>query len=305
MKIKQVINQLKSSEFTDKLSKDKLMDMAAALSYYSALSLAPLLIILIFGVSFLGEDFKNELIAQIQALVGKQAGETIGVIAKNADKTPTARNVAGIAGILTLLFSAGAIFGQLRASLNVIFETADQCEPKKEQKKSFLRSAYDFIKEKVFTMGMVLTFVLISVISLVASSAIAVIFQGGEAFLGQALAFLASQVVFSFVFGAIYYFVPEIKIKPKIAFVAGLVTAFLFTIGKHLIGIYLGQSATANMYGAAGSLILLLMWVFYSSLIIFISAEIANEINKIYLAETRGEVYGQAESHRDGRDLFH
>ncbi|WII72468.1 YihY/virulence factor BrkB family protein [Bdellovibrio sp. 22V] len=268
-----------SGQFIDKLDRDKILDLAASLSYYTALSFAPLLVLLLTFVSFLGDNFKQELLMEVEGLVGGRAQDTIKAIAKNASQTPEVRDWAGLAGLITLLFSAGAIFSQLRMSLNIIFEVREE-DLKKPEKEGFFVSAWNFIKQKIFSMGMVLTFVFISIVSLVVSSMLSMFLSGTAAILGEFINLGVSFLVFSFLFAAIYYFLPQRQIRPGIAFTAGAITAILFSIGKSLIGMYLGQSAVANLYGAAGSLIVFLMWVYYSSIIIFISAEIANEINK-------------------------
>lgn len=279
MKLSASLRSILSNEFLDKLDRDKIWDLSASLSYYTALSLAPLMILLITFVSFLGADFKSELIHQVEGLVGAQASQAIKTIALSADKTPEARGFAGVIGVITLLFSTGAIFSQLRRSLNTIFEV-DTVPAEGEP--GFLQSSMDFVKRRIFSMGMVLAFVFISLVSLVVSSFISMTLHGMAAVVVQTINLLVSLIIFSILFGAIYFFIPQRPIPAVVAITAGLITAFLFSIGKTLIGLYLGQSALASLYGAAGSFIVLLMWVYYSSIIIFISAEIANEINKTH-----------------------
>jgi len=273
------LSRLWQQRFMDKFVADDVLDLAASLSYYTALSLAPLLILLITFVSLIGDNFKAELLTEIQSLVGEQASEAIRAIAINADKAPELRGIAGFVGIATLLFSAGAIFGQLRSSLNKIFEVSKK-ELKEKDKQSFWRDSLGYLKEKVFSMGMVLTFVFISIISLVVSSFLSLYLRGAEGFFFQLLNLLVSFLIFGFLFACIYYFIPAVNIRPKIAITSGLVTAVMFSLGKSLIGLYLGQNAVASLYGAAGSFIVLLMWVYYSSVVIFISAEIAHELNR-------------------------
>jgi membrane protein len=186
--------------------------------------------------------------------------------------------IAGIAGMVTLLFSAGAIFGELRMSLNKIFQV-DKSKLEHPDE-SFLRSTWRFLKDKLFNMGMVLAFVFISIVSLLVSSALSFFLKGDVAVLGQTVNFLVSLAVFGLLFGSLYYFLPQTKISAKIAITSGVITGLLFSLGKSLIGLYLGQSAVGSMYGAAGSLIVVLVWVYYSSAVIFVSAEIANEICK-------------------------
>lgn len=277
--MKDVFKALTSQEFLDKvIDRDKVFDLSASLSYYTALSIAPLLVLTLTSLSFLGGDFKTEFIHQVHDLVGGQAADTITTIAENADQAPGVRDMASIIGTLTLLFSAGLIFGQLRSSLNTIFEVPSATA--NASNNSLFHTSLDFVKQKILNMGMVLTFVFISLVSLLISSLISLIFTGTAAFVGQIANLVSSLVIFGALFSGIYYFLPEVRISRKVAVTAGIVTAFLFSIGKSLIGYYLGKSAIVSLYGAAGSLIVLLMWVYYSSLIIFISAEVANEIDK-------------------------
>lgn len=273
------ISRLWRQKFIDKFVADDVLDLAASLSYYTALSLAPLLILLITFVSLIGNNFKAELLTEIQGLVGEQASEAIRAIAINADRAPEMRGVAGFVGIATLLFSAAAIFGQLRASLNKIFEVSKN-ELKAKDEQSFWMDSLGYLKEKIFSMGMVLTFVFISIISLVVSSFLSLFLKGAEGLLFQMLNLVISFLIFGFLFACIYYFIPAVNVRPKIAITSGFVTALMFSIGKSLIGLYLGQNAVASLYGAAGSFIVLLMWVYYSSVVIFISAEVAHELNR-------------------------
>lgn len=277
--MKGLFRRLTSQEFIDKLDKDKVFDLSASLAYYTALSIAPLLVLTLALVALLGDNLKTELIQQVHTLIGGQAAETITSVAMNADISPHIRGWAGILGLGTLFFSAGAIFGQLRTSLNTIFESAHTTDTKEI---SWFHASWGFLKQKIFNMGMVLSFVFISLVSLLISSLISLLLSGPAAVLGQFANLISSQIVFTLLFAGIYYFLPEKKISKRIALVAGAFTALFFSIGKSLIGFYLGKSAIVSLWGAAGSLIVLLMWVYYSSLIIFLSAEVANELNKLH-----------------------
>lgn len=270
--------------FFDKLTRDDIFDMSAALSYYTALSLAPLLILAITFIGFLGDSFKVELVRQVQELVGTQAAEAIKMITESAERREELRGVAGLFGLLTLLVSAGAIFGQLRTSLNIIFDMSIE-QQKQADKMSFWLSSVGYLKEKLFSIGMVLTFVFISIVSLLISSFLTVIFQGITLVIGQVVNFITSIFIFTLLFSAIYYFLPQKKMSKKMTFIAGTITSILFSIGKFGIGLYLGQSAVGSSYGAAGSMIVLLMWVYFSSLIIFLSAEISHQVEKVFLNE--------------------
>lgn len=264
--------------FSTKMLDDDIFDMSASLAFYTALSLAPILILLLTFLSFMGESFRQELLLQIQELVGIEASKVTHSIAESVDQQPEIRDFAGIVGVSTLIFSAGVIFGSLRRSLNKIFEAPVLGGVPVSA--SLLSGAWTFVKDKLFNMGMVLTFVFISIVSLLISSVISLSLKGAAQALGQIINLLVSFLIFWLLFGAIFWFLPQVKMRRRVAVLSGFVTAILFSVGKSLIGVYLGQSAVASMYGAAGSLILLLLWVYYSSLVIYFSAELSYEINR-------------------------
>lgn len=277
MSIRQFWGQIVSGDFFAKLAKDDLFKMSAALAFYTALTLAPLLILLLTFISLIHQDFREQLLSQIQGLVGSEASVLIRQVAAKAELQGDIRNVASIVGTATLLFSAGAIFGDLRSSLNIIFGI----DPAKEESQSgILQSSWALLKRQFFKMGMVVTFVFISIVSLIVSSVLSLILHPGDAAMGQILNFLISLFIFWILFSAIFYFLPERSIRKRVAMISGLVAAVLFSFGKSLIGLYLGQSAVASLYGAAGSLLVLLMWVYYSSMVIYFSAEIGFELNR-------------------------
>ncbi len=260
------------------MGRDDIFEMSASLSFYTALSLAPLLVLMLTFVALINDSFREEILLQIQFLFGTQSSDILREITKNVEKQPEVRDMAGILGLVTLIFSAGAIFGEMRMSLNKIFEV--KIDYQALEKESFFQSIWTFMKTKLFNMGMVLTFVFISIVSLIVSSILSMYLKGTEAFWGQVANFLISLLIFGLLFSAIYYFLPQVQVRSKVAFMSGFITAFMFSIGKGLIGLYMGQSAVASLYGAAGSFIVLLLWVYYSSAVIFLSAEVANEINK-------------------------
>ncbi|QDK36305.1 YihY/virulence factor BrkB family protein [Bdellovibrio sp. NC01] len=275
--IKEGFHRLTSKEFFEKMSRDDILEMSASLAFYTALSLAPLLVLLLTFVSLINVEFREELLTQIQGLVGAKASELIREIARNVDQRPDIRDMAGIFGLLVLLFSAGAIFGDMRGALNRIFEVHKKEESNEE---TILQSTWQLLKTKLFNMGMVLTFVFISIISLIVSTGLSFYLDGSDQWFGQLINFGVSLAVFWILFSALYYFLPETDVSKRVAGTSGLVTAILFSLGKTAIGLYLGQSAAASLYGAAGSFIVLLMWVYYSSAVIFLSAEIAYQFNR-------------------------
>jgi membrane protein len=245
--------------------------LAAALAYYTLFSLAPLLMIAIaIAGAFFGEEAaQRDIAGQIQGMVGKDGAEAIQAMIQNAHKPSAGGAIATLFGVVTLVLGASGVFGQLQTALNTIWEV----KPKPGQGlKSFLKSRF-----LSFAMVVVIGFLLL--VSLVLSAILA----GISNFFGSVLpALTALGVVLNFalafgvttvLFAAIYKFLPDVKVPWSNLWVGAAVTSLLFSIGRFLIGLYLGNSAVGSTYGAAGSLIVILIWVFYSAQILLIGAE--------------------------------
>lgn len=244
-------------------SKHDVMTLAAALAFYTSLSLAPMLIILLSIASLMGSSSQTQLIDQIHGLLGDQAAQAIDAIIDSTKEKPQMRSFAGIFSVLLLLFTASGVFAQLQLSLNVIFETTGKASA----------GVWGWIRKRILSMGMVITLGFLALVSLVMSAFLAFVFKG-DSQIWQILNFVVTIAVFSALFAIIFKYLPDVKITWKSALIGGVVTAILFAIGKVLIGLYLGKSAVGSAYGAAGSLIVLLSWVYYSGIILFIGAEI-------------------------------
>jgi len=269
MRLRDGIQLLK--ETAKEWSEDKVPLYAAALAYYTVFSLAPLLLIAIAiaGVVFGEEAARGQLDSQIQGLVGQEGATAIQTMIQNTQQPGSGGIIASIIGVITLLFGASGVFGQLQESLNAIWEV----KPKPNRGwKSFLQARF-----LSFAMVVVIGFLLL--VSLVLSAVLSGIssFLGdrvpGFAAVGQGLNFLISFAVITGLFASIYKFLPDVKVPWKNLWVGSAVTALLFNIGKYLIGLYLGNSSVSSTYGAAGSLVVLLIWVFYSAQILLIGAE--------------------------------
>lgn len=240
----------------------------AALAYYTVLSLAPLLVVAvsIAGMVYGEKAASGELLYQVRGLVGPGAAEVIQSILANA-KSPAKGVVASGIGILTLLFGASGVFKALRDSLNRIWGV----------KLAGRRGILATVLHEFSTFGMVLGIGFLLLVSLVISAAVAVVgnFLHGRtpgAFL-QAFNMVVSLIVITLLFALIYRLVPSTRIPWSDVWVGAFVTAVLFTTGKYLIGLYLGKASVGSSYGAAGSLVALLVWVYYSAQIFLFGAE--------------------------------
>jgi membrane protein len=248
--------------------------MAAALSYYTVFSLPPLLllILLLVGALMDPQDVHGTLQSQLQSLMGPGAGQAVRSILSHAELPGSQGLIATAVGIGALVLGATGVFGQLQAALN----RAWQVEP--DRSRGGLRS---FLVKRVFSFGMILGLAFLLLVSLVLSAALAafgdrlgrMLPDGLSGSVLQAVNFGVSFAVISLVFAAIYRVLPDARIRWRDVWVGAVVTALLFVIGKTLIGIYLGRSNPGEAFGAAGSLALLLVWVYYSSMIVLFGAE--------------------------------
>jgi membrane protein len=257
---------------------DNVPRMGAALAYYTLFSLAPILIvaIAIAGLAFGREAVRGEIVGQIDGLVGHQGAQAVQGMLEGAAR-PSSSIPATIIGIVTFFLGATGAFLELQTDLDAIWRV------KPKQSGSFLQA---LVKQRLISFGLVLAFAFLLLTSLVVSAALAALhtYMGnafpGVAVLWEALDVLVSLAVITALFAMIYKVLPDVKLAWRDVWVGGLVTAGLFTIGKFLIGLYIGTSALSSTYGAAGSVIVVLVWVYYSSQIILLGAEFTREYVK-------------------------
>lgn len=244
--------------------------LAAALAYYSLLSLAPLLVISIAIAGFVfGHDAARGRVAgELGAVVGAQAADGIQSVVANA-QSPVSGVLSTIVGVVTLFVGASGVFGELQASLNTIWEV--------KQKPG--RGVWGEVKDRFLSFTMVLGVAFLLLVSLVLNSILSAIgtkfsqaLPGGEV-VWQALNFAFSFSIITGLFALIFKYVPDAAIKWRDVWLGAAVTAGLFTIGKFLLALYLGKAAIGSSYGAAGSLIALVVWVYYAAQILLLGAE--------------------------------
>ena len=251
-------------------TEDKVPRLGAALAFYSILSIAPLLIIAIAvaAVAFGERAAKGELVGQIEKMVGAEGAKAIQDMLANAHK-PGSGLIATILGVATLLAAASGVFGQLQDALNTIWEV----RPKPG------RGLLAGIKDRLLPFLMVLATGALLLVSLALSTAVsatlalATKLTPGLAPLLQLGDVLVSAVVVTLLFAMIFKLLPDAKVAWRDVWVGASLTTVLFLIGKAAIGIYLGRGSYGSAYGAAGSLVVLLVWTYYSSQILFFGAE--------------------------------
>jgi membrane protein len=255
--------------FTDWME-DKALRLSAALAYYSVFSIAPLLVIAI-GIAgmVLGEEaVRGQLGDTLKGYVGPVAAEGVQEMVKNAAK-PGQGIMATVIGFVTLLIGAGGVFGQLKDALNSIWEV----------KSMGGAGVTGFIRERLLSFGMVLVIGFLLLASLLATTAIAGLNHFLEArfalpsFVWTMLNFVVSIGLATTLFALIYKVLPDAKVEWRSVWVGAGLTALLFELGKFGLSYYLGRESTASSFGAAGSIVLLLLWVYYASCILFFGAE--------------------------------
>jgi membrane protein len=247
--------------------------LGAALAYYTVFSLAPLLIITIAiaGLVFGAEAAQGQIFDQLRGLLGDASGKAMEEIVQSASAEPKTGVVATVIGLVTLLFGASGVFGQLQASLNIIWGV----QPKPG------RGILGIIRDRILSFGFILVVGFLLLVSLLLTAAIAFVgkqfgamVSGMEALI-QLLNAILSLAVITLLFAMMFKILPDANIAWRDVWIGAFITALLFTIGKFALGFYLGRSGVASSYGAAGSLIVLLLWVYYSSQIVFFGAEFA------------------------------
>ncbi len=266
-------------------SDDNATRLAAALSFYTIFSLAPLLLIVIsLGSLLISPDIiRGEVNTQVQSILGTEGASFITSLLKN-QRSDNKSILPAVIGSTTLLLGALGVFGQLKGSLNDIWNV-------KPSRKGFAA----IVINNFFSFLMVLVIGAVLLFSFIASTSIAIINKYFETFVPFSPVFLEfSNMVISFVistilFSLMYKLLPDAKVAWKDVWLGAILTSLLFVIGKFLIGFYLGFSATATQFGAASSLIIILLWIYYYSQILFFGAEFTKVYANMYGSKSKNK----------------
>lgn len=252
---------------------DGAMTLAAALSYYSALSLAPLMVLLITIAGFLGPETQQGVVEQVKAEVSPEAANAVQAVIENAETHQGAGIVSAILGSAVLLFGAATVFAQLQSSLNQIWEI--------EVVASGKQGLWIWIRTRLLSFGMILGIAFLLILSLAVSTALPIILGS----LGLSLPFIdfgVTLVTHIVLFALIYKILPDAHIRWSDVLVGASMTALLFAIGKFGISRYLAYSSVGSAYGTAGSMVVLLLWVYYSAVIFFFGAELTQAYARVF-----------------------
>jgi membrane protein len=252
---------------------DNCMRLSASLAFYTALSLAPLVVIVVGVAGLITErqQVADQLEQQIDLLTGPPGRQMVHTILATTE--PQGGTLAAMIGIVTLVIGATAVFGELQAALNLVWEV------KPKPINGVWANLWSWLRQRFFSLAIVLAIAFLLLVSLAVSAALAGVvhyLQGTEltrTLLSRGLEVAVSVLVITFLFALLFRYVPDAEIHWRDVWLGGLVSAVLFTVGKVGIGYYIGRASIGSAYGAAGSLMALLVWVYYSSLIVFFGAE--------------------------------
>lgn len=269
---------------------DNASRIAAALAYYAVFSISPLLVIAIAiaGTFFGQQTAQTQITQQLTDLVGEDGVQPV-LMALNNINQPEIKGVASLISIGVLLLGASGFFAQLQDALNTVWKVKPQ--PGKGMK--------IFVRKRISSFLMVLAIGFLLILSLILSAVVSTLskyqvdYLPGSALLWENLDFIISLGLMTFIFGLMFKYVPDAKIVWKDVFVGSLITAVLFLFGKFLLGVYLSKGSLGSAYGAAGSLIVLLAWIYYSAQIILFGAEFTQVYSRIYGSKIRPSKHSQ------------
>lgn len=245
------------------VSDDELMTRAAALAFYSALSFAPLLVLLLWVVASLQPHWQDQLVSSLNGMVGARAADAVQLVIANAKHRPGVGSWAGLIGLAVTLAGASAVFAQLQQAINRVWNL----RPKPGA------AVMGWLRARMHALGLLLSLAFLLIISFGASALIA-LFVRGDTVGWQVIEALVALVLFAVIFAAIFKVLPDATIDWNDALIGAALTAVLFTLGKYAIGLYLAHSNVGGAYGPAGGVVVLLVWVYYSAVILLLGAEL-------------------------------
>jgi membrane protein len=264
-------------ETLNRWSEHKAARLGAALAYYSVFSLGPLIVIAIAiaGLVFGAEAVRGQVLATLNGLLGEAGTQAIEAMLKGADR-PREGAVTTVIGIGTLLFAAVGVVVQLKDALNTVWEV--ETTPGS--------GIWRFVRSYVLSLAAVLSLGFLLLISMLLTAALAAAGKYVAPYLPevalQIAGFAASFTVISLLFAAMFKWLPDTKIEWRDVWLGAVLTAALFEVGKFLIGLYIGKQGLESTYGAAASIIVVLLWVYYSAQLVLMGAEFTNVYARRY-----------------------
>ncbi len=263
------------SEAAQSWSDDNAPSMGAALAYYTLFSIAPLLLIVIAvaGLVFGEQAARGEVMDQLSGLVGIQGAMAVEDLLKRVNR-PEEGGLAAIIGTGVLLIGATSVFAELQNSLNRIWKAPIRSGPVWE-------GLFTLLRRRLLSLGLILGLGFLSMVSMVASAALTALsrwwtpWMGEFLLLAQLLNAVFAYALITVLFALIYKWVPDVPVRWRDVWIGALITAALFSLGKMLIGLYIGRSGISSAYGAAASLVVMMLWVYYSTQVFLMGAELS------------------------------
>lgn len=242
---------------------------AASLTFFALLSLAPLLVLLLWLTASLYPSAQEALLEQVQAIAGAGAGQVANTVLENARTEPDVGSLAGLWSTGLLLFGATAVFARLQGTLNLVFHTSG------DRVRGGFRA---WLRKRVFSFGVVLALGFLLLVSAALTTALEIAFAGSPTL--PVLGNLASMALYVLAFALMYHYLPDRRVQWRQAFLGGLLTSLLFVVGRWAIGLYIAEAAPGSAYGSMGTLVVLLVWLYYAAVVFFVGAMITAVIDE-------------------------
>ena len=246
-----------------------LLAQAASVAFYALLSLAPLLVLLLWLTASVHGSAQEAIVAQVGEIVGEQAAVVAETVIDHADREPSIGSLAGALSTLFLLVGATAVFARLQGALNLIFRTDAQRLP----------GMLAWLRKRVLSFGVLLVLGFLLVVATTVNTLLQVVFADLPTLL-PVLGDLASAALYAVTFALMFHYLPDRRVRWRQAVVGGLLTTGLFVAGRWGIGLYLSEAAPGSAYGQMGALVLLVIWVYYAAIVVFTGALVTSLVDE-------------------------
>lgn len=250
-----------------------LLTHAASLTFFALVSLAPLLVLVLWLAASLYPSAQQALLEQINELAGAEAATVASTILRNATAQPDVGSLAGLWGTILLFVGATTVFARLQGTLNLIFHTDAQQ----------LGGVLAWLRKRVFSFGVVLALGFLIIVSTLLAAGVELLLAEVP-FLVAVAGDAVSVVIYVVAFALMYHYLPDRRVGWSRAWLGGAITTALFLLGRWLIGLYLAEAAPGSAYGAFGTLVIMLMWLYYAALVFFLGALVTAVIDERYQA---------------------
>ncbi|WP_337926367.1 YihY/virulence factor BrkB family protein [Luteimonas saliphila] len=271
------VQQSLPAELLRRVVEIDLLTQAASLSFFALLSLAPLLVLLLWLTASLYPSAQAALMDQLGGLAGSGAQEVAATVLRNAESRPDVGSLAGLWSTLLLFVGATAVFARLQNTLNLVFHT-DAAR---------LGGLLAWLRKRVFSFGVVFALGFLLVVSAALTTALEIAFDGSPTL--PVLGNLAALAIYTLAFALMYHYLPDRRVHWRQALLGGVITSLLFVLGRWAIGLYIAHAAPGSAYGSMGTLVILLVWMYYAAMVFYTGALITAVIDERARGAERGD----------------